>query len=55
MAAAVVLPPLLRKGSGEGSTGNYAAAWGLFASAGVDGIFTDDPALAVALTRSSQP
>lgn len=49
------LPPPLRKGAAESATGDYAAAWGLFAAAGVDAIFTDDPALAVPLTRSARP
>jgi glycerophosphoryl diester phosphodiesterase len=49
------LPPPLRKGTAEAETGNYAAAWGLFASAGVDAIFTDDPALAAPLMRSARP
>lgn len=49
------LPPALRKGTAEGAVGDYAAAWGLFASAGVDAIFTDDPALAAPLMRSARP
>jgi len=49
------LPPALRKGTAEGDVGNYAAAWSLLAAAGVDAIFTDDPALAAALTRSARP
>ena len=49
------LPPALRKGTAEGAVGDYVAAWGLFASAGVDAIFTDDPALAAPLMRSARP
>ncbi len=49
------LPAPLRKGSDPAATGNYAAAWGLLASTGVDALFTDDPALAVALRRSARP
>ncbi len=49
------LPPALRKGAGDAATGDFAAAWGLLAAAGVDGVFTDDPALAAELARSAQP
>jgi glycerophosphoryl diester phosphodiesterase len=49
------LPAPLRVGSDPTATGNYAAAWGILASAGVDALFTDDPALAVALRRSARP
>lgn len=49
------LPPALRRGAAEDAPGDYAAAWGLLAAAGVDGVFTDDPALAAALTRSARP
>ena len=49
------LPASLRQGTAEAATGDYAAAWGLFASAGVDAIFTDDPALAAPLMRSARP
>jgi glycerophosphoryl diester phosphodiesterase len=48
------LPAPLKVGSDPAATGNYAAAWGLLASAGVDGVFTDDPALASALRKSSR-
>ena len=41
------LPPPLRRGSAEGATGNFAAAWAALAASGVDGLFTDDPRLAV--------
>lgn len=49
------LPLPLRHGTAESGTGNYAAAWGLFASAGIDAVFTDDPALAAPLRRSARP
>ena len=49
------LPPALRKGSAEAATGDFAAAWTLLAAAGVEGVFTDDPALAVPLRRSALP
>ena len=45
------LPPPFRKGSDEAATGDYAGAWALFAATGLDGLFTDDPALAVPLRR----
>jgi glycerophosphoryl diester phosphodiesterase len=48
------LPPSLRIGSDPAATGNYAAAWGLLASTGVDGVFTDDPALAAGLRKSAR-
>jgi glycerophosphoryl diester phosphodiesterase len=49
------LPPALRKGGGEGATGDYAAAWGALAAAGVEAVITDDPALAAGLRRSARP
>jgi glycerophosphoryl diester phosphodiesterase len=49
------LPAPLRNGSDPTAEGNYAAAWGLLAATGVDGLFTDDPALAAALRRSARP
>jgi glycerophosphoryl diester phosphodiesterase len=49
------LPPALRRGSGEGGSGDYAAAWALLAATGVEGVFTDDPALAAPLKRSVRP
>ena len=49
------LPPALRKGATEAATGDFAAAWTLLAAAGVEGVFTDDPALAVPLRRSALP
>ena len=49
------LPAPLRNGSDPAAAGNYATAWGLLAAAGVDGLFTDDPALAAALRRSARP
>ncbi len=48
------LPAPLKIGSDPAATGNYAGAWSLLASAGVDGVFTDDPALASALRKSSR-
>jgi glycerophosphoryl diester phosphodiesterase len=48
------LPAPLRVGSDPAAPGNYAAAWGLLATAGADAVFTDDPALAMALRRSSR-
>jgi glycerophosphoryl diester phosphodiesterase len=48
------LPPPLRNGSDPAATGNYAAAWGLLAATGVDGLFTDDPALAARLRKSAR-
>ena len=47
------LPAALRSGGGDAAPGNYAAAWSLLASAGVEAIFTDDPALAARLRRSA--
>jgi glycerophosphoryl diester phosphodiesterase len=49
------LPAPLRNGSDLAAPGNYAMAWGLLAATGVDGLFTDDPALATALRRSARP
>ena len=49
------LPAPLRNGSDPTAEGNYAAAWGLLAATGVDGLFTDDPALAAALRRCARP
>jgi glycerophosphoryl diester phosphodiesterase len=46
------LPAPLRNGSDPAASGNYAAAWGLLAATGVDGLFTDDPALAASLRKS---
>jgi glycerophosphoryl diester phosphodiesterase len=48
------LPAPLRIGSDPAATGNYAAAWGALAGTGVDGLFTDDPALAAALRKSAR-
>lgn len=45
------LPAPLRIGTAESGTGNFAAAWALLAATGVDGIITDDPALAVPLRK----
>jgi glycerophosphoryl diester phosphodiesterase len=49
------LPPALRKGAAESAPGDYAAAWAALAAAGVEAIFTDDPALAAGLRRSARP
>jgi glycerophosphoryl diester phosphodiesterase len=46
------LPPPLRKGEDPRAVGDYAAAWNLLTQAGVDGVFTDDPALA---NKARQP
>jgi glycerophosphoryl diester phosphodiesterase len=48
------LPPALRRGETESGTGDFAAAWALLARAGVDGVFTDDPALAAPLRQSAR-
>jgi glycerophosphoryl diester phosphodiesterase len=48
------LPAPLKVGSDPAATGNYAAAWGALAGTGVDGLFTDDPALAAALRKSAR-
>lgn len=48
------LPPPLRHGADPAAPGNYAAAFKLLQAAGVDGVFTDDPALAVPLRRESR-
>lgn len=42
------LPPPLRRGDSPGARGCPEQLWTLLARAGVDGIFTDDPAIAVA-------
>ncbi|GGE05658.1 glycerophosphoryl diester phosphodiesterase [Tsuneonella deserti] len=49
------LPAAFKKGSDPAATGEYAAAWGLLAATGIDGLFTDDPALAAGLRRSARP
>lgn len=48
------LPPALRQGDNPAAPGNYAAALKLLQAAGVDGVFTDDPGLAVPLKRAPQ-
>ena len=48
------LPAPLRNGSDPAASGNYAAAWGLLAATGGDGLFTDDPALAASLRKSAR-
>lgn len=42
------LPPALRRGEDPAATGDYPALWRLLAEAGVDGVFTDNAAEAVA-------
>ncbi len=42
------LPPALRRGADPAAAGDYAALWELLATAGVDGVFTDNPAQGVA-------
>lgn len=49
------LPAALRTGSDPAAAGDYAAAWGALAATGIDGVFTDDPALAAPLRRSARP
>lgn len=46
------LPPALRRGEDPAGRGDFAAAWALLKAAGVDGVFTDDPGLAVEAMRS---
>ncbi|WP_095011400.1 glycerophosphodiester phosphodiesterase family protein [Tsuneonella mangrovi] len=41
------LPPALQIGTNPAAKGNYAAAFKAIAAAGIDGVFTDDPGLAV--------
>ena len=48
------LPAPLRRGESPGATGCMAALWSMLAAAGVDGVFTDDPALALA-ARNGTP
>lgn len=43
----VFLPPALRRGEAPNGTGDVAGMVGLLRAAGVEGIFTDDPALVV--------
>ena len=43
----VFLPGALQRGTGAGATGDLAALAQLLRAAGVDGVFTDDPALVV--------
>lgn len=45
------LPPALQRGSSPAATGNLAALVAQLASAGVDGVFTDDPVLVVPAAR----
>jgi glycerophosphoryl diester phosphodiesterase len=42
------LPPALRSGDDPAAPGDYSAMWRMLAEAGVDGIFTDNPAQGVA-------
>jgi glycerophosphoryl diester phosphodiesterase len=48
------LPAALRIGDSEAGTGNSAALFALLRKAGVEGVFTDDPALAVAALEASE-
>ena len=48
------LPLPLRRGSEPGTRGNVEALIGLLAAAGVDGYFTDDPAIAVEVRRAGR-
>ena len=48
----VFLPSSLRSGGGDGARGDYAAAWSALEKAGLDGVFTDDPALAAQAKRA---
>ena len=48
------LPPSLRRGDGDGSRGCPEKLWAILARTGVDGVFTDDPAIAVA-ARAGAP
>lgn len=43
------LPEPLRSSKDPAATGGYALLWQMLARAGIDGVFTDDPALAVAV------
>lgn len=47
------LPPSLQRGTGEGARGCPEALFVLLATAGVAGVFADDPALAVAARRGA--
>ena len=47
----VFLPPPLRRGADPNAPGDVAAMVALLRAAGVDGVFTDDPALAVPAAR----
>ena len=42
----VFLPASFKSGGGESAVGNFAGFYGALAATGLDGIFTDDPALA---------
>ncbi|GMM92107.1 glycerophosphodiester phosphodiesterase [Qipengyuania sp. MTN3-11] len=48
------LPPALRRGSDPAARGDAEALIGLLVAAGVDGYFTDDPALAVAVRNAGR-
>lgn len=48
------LPPSLQIGTDAAAQGNFKAAFALLQAAGIDGVFTDDPALAVPLKRASR-
>lgn len=48
------LPPALRIGDDPAASGNYRAAYGALVDAGIDGLFTDNPAEAVAARGTGQ-
>ena len=48
----VFLPTALRSSGGDGARGDYEAVWNALAEAGLDGVFTDDPVLAVQAKRA---
>ena len=51
----VFLPPPFKSSGGEAATGDFEAIWNALAATGMDGVFTDDPRLAAAVQRGSQP
>lgn len=50
----VFLPNSLKSAGGEADVGNYAGFWSLLAATGMDGVFTDDPALAAKARGTSR-
>lgn len=48
------LPPVLRRGTSEGDTGDVLGAYSLLKMLGVDGIFTDDPGLVIAARKEAE-